>query len=97
MRAIGASNHELMRIIGTEGLVIGLASWVLALFLSVPLSKYIGDVFGLIFLRTTLDFALSPYAFMLWLGVVVIFSLAASFFPAKKATGLTVRETLAYE
>jgi putative ABC transport system permease protein len=97
MRSIGASSHELFKIIGTEGLILGIVSWLIALILAVPLSKYIGDIFGMIFLRTTLDFAVSPMAFVLWLGVVVIFSIAATFFPARKATNLTVRETLAYE
>jgi putative ABC transport system permease protein len=51
----------------------------------------------MIFLRTTLDFAISPAAFVIWLGIVLLFSMAASYFPARKATRLTVRETLAYE
>jgi len=97
MRAIGASSHDLMRMIGIEGLVIGLLSWVIAALLAVPLSKLVADVFGMIFLKTTLDFAVSPVAFVLWLGVVAIFSMLASFFPARKAIRLTVRETLAYE
>lgn len=97
MRAIGASSHELLKIITVEGLVIGMLSWLLAAVLALPLSKYIGDLFGMIFLRTTLDFALSPVAFLLWMGVVVLFSMAASFFPARNATRLTVRDTLAYE
>lgn len=97
MRSIGASSHELFKIIGAEALILGIVSWLIALVLAVPLSKYIGDIFGMIFLRTTLDFAVSPMAFVLWLGVVVIFSIAATFFPARKATSLTVRETLAYE
>ncbi|MDA8123828.1 MAG: FtsX-like permease family protein [Deltaproteobacteria bacterium] len=97
MRSIGASSHELLKIIGIEGLVLGMLSWLIALVLALPISKYVGDIFGMIFLQTTLDYALSPFGFVLWLGVVVIFSLAASFIPARKATRLTVRETLAYE
>jgi putative ABC transport system permease protein len=97
MRALGASNHELFKIIGAEGLTIGILSWVLAVVLAVPLSKYVGDIFGLIFVRTTLDFALSGRAFILWLAAVVLLSLVASYFPARKATRLTIRETLVYE
>jgi putative ABC transport system permease protein len=97
MRAIGASSHDLMRMIGIEALVIGLLSWGIAVVLAVPLSKVVADLFGMIFLKTTLDFAVSPVAFVLWLGVVVIFSMLASFFPTRKAIRLTVRETLAYE
>ncbi len=97
MRSIGASSHELFKIIGVEALVLGMASWLIALVLAVPISRHVGDIFGMIFLRTTLDFAVAPMGFVLWLGVVVIFSIAASFFPARRAIRLTVRETLSYE
>ena len=97
MRAIGASSHDLLKIITIEGLVIGILSWTLAVILALPLSKQIGDLFGMIFLQTTLDFAVSPIAFVLWLVVVIVFSLLASLFPARNATRLTVRDTLVYE
>jgi putative ABC transport system permease protein len=97
MRSIGATTHELLKIITIEGLIIGMVSWFIALVLALPISKYVGDIFGMIFLQTTLDFAVSPIAFVLWLGVVVLFSLAASLLPARNATRLTVRETLSYE
>jgi putative ABC transport system permease protein len=97
MRSIGASVHRLFIMIGTEALVVAVASWLVAVLLALPLSKYIGDIFGLIFLRTTLDFAISPLASLLWLGIAILFSLAASYFPARKAATLTIREALAYE
>ena len=97
MRAIGASRHDLLKIMTIEGLVIGVLSWILAAMLALPLSKLVGDLFGMIFLQTTLDYAVSPVAFLLWLGLVIAFSLIASFLPARSATRLTVRETLIYE
>jgi putative ABC transport system permease protein len=97
MRAIGASRHDLLKVITIEGLVIGVMSWILAAILALPLSKLVGDLFGLIFLQTTLDYALSPIAFLLWLGLVIGFSLLASLLPARGASMLTVRETLVYE
>jgi ABC-type lipoprotein release transport system permease subunit len=48
-------------------------------------------------MKTTLDFAVSPIGFLLWLGVVIGFSMLASYFPARAATRLTIRDTLAYE
>jgi putative ABC transport system permease protein len=97
MRAIGASNRAIFKIVRTEGLVIGALSWILAVFLAIPISKYVADLFGMIFLRTTLDFAVSPIAFVLWLVIVLVFSLLASHLPARNATRLTVSETLSYE
>jgi putative ABC transport system permease protein len=97
MRAIGASSRAILGIFLVEGLVVGLLSWVLAACLAIPISKHVADLFGMIFLRTTLDFAVSPLSFLFWLGIVLFFSLIATFLPAKRATRLTVRETLSYE
>jgi len=39
---------------------------------------------------------LSPMAVFSWLAIVLIGATAASFYPAKQAARLTIRETLAY-
>ncbi len=97
MKAIGASRHDLLKAITIEGLTVGALSWVFASLLALPLSKHMGDLFGMIFLQATLDYAVSPMGFFLWLGLVMLFSVIASILPARKATRLAVRETLVYE
>ena len=97
MRAIGASTGAVLRIVITEGIVIGLLSWVIALVISFPTTLLIGDVAGAIFISTNLNFAFPASAMFSWIALILVISVIASFFPAWSAAQLTVREVLAYE
>jgi putative ABC transport system permease protein len=97
LRAIGASSPALLKIIVTEGAIVGAISWLLAALLSWPLSRYISTTFGLIFFEAPLRFAVSVAGMTLWLLVAIGFAALASFYPAWNASKLTVRQTLAYE
>jgi putative ABC transport system permease protein len=97
LRAIGATNRILMRMVIVEGMVIGMISWVLASLLSFPIGKLISDsitqsVFGA---PSQPGYPLSGFA--IWLGVVVVLSILASVMPARSAAQLTIREVLSYE
>lgn len=95
MRAVGARSAAVLRTVMGEGLLIGMLSWFAALLLSVPLSAQVGAVLASISAQE-LSLQLSPSAAALWLCVVLIGSAAVSFFPARRASRLTVRQTLAY-
>ncbi len=97
MRAIGASTGAILQVIMAEGLVIGLLSWVVAVAVARPLSVTVGNFAGWLFVRSDLAHVFSSGAMWGWLGLIVIISLAASFFPAWTAARLTVREVVAYE
>jgi len=97
MRAIGASNQTVLRIIVTEGAAVGLLSWLIALALAWPISIVIGNTLGMILLQATLEFVFAPLGLALWLAIVIVFAAAASFYPAWSAARLTVREAVAYE
>lgn len=97
LRAIGASNRAVRRIVIVEGVLIGLISWVIGAFLSVPLGQVLSDAVGMAFFQTGLSYAFSPFGIVLWLIIVIILSAIASFLPAQRAASLTVREVLAYE
>ncbi len=97
LRAIGASTRALLKIIVTEGAIIGALSWMFAVLLSWPLSKYISSTFGETFFEAPLQFAISPAGMSIWLLIAIIFAALASFYPAWSASQLTVRQTLAYE
>ena len=96
MRAIGARSKTILRNIISEGVFIGLMSWVIALPLSIPLSFGIGSMIGMMSFRSPLPLILSPVGIAVWLSVIVIGSISASAYPAQQAARLTVRETLAY-
>jgi putative ABC transport system permease protein len=97
LRAIGASTNALLKIIVTEGAIIGALSWAFAALLSWPLSKYISTTFGETFFEAPLQFAVSPLGLGLWLLIAIGFAALASLYPAWSAAKLTVRQTLAYE
>lgn len=97
LRAIGASNGAVQRIVVTEGIIIGVLSWALAMIVAVPLAKVISDSVGMAFFQTPLSFSFSISGALIWLALVTIIAAIASLLPAYNATRLTVREVLAYE
>ncbi|MCS7054606.1 MAG: ABC transporter permease [Thermoflexales bacterium] len=97
MRAIGASDGAIRRIIIGEGMVIGALSWAIGIVLALPIGKLLCDAVGEALLRRTLDFAYSLEGVGIWLVAVLAVAAASSFLPAWRASRLTVREVLAYE
>lgn len=97
MRAIGASDGAILRIVIVEGVVIGLLSWMIGVILALPLSKVLSDAVGVTTFRTSLSYTFSLEGVVLWLVVVVVLATVASFWPARNASRVTVREVLAYE
>lgn len=96
MRAIGARSRTILRNVISEGVFIGLMSWVIAIALSLPLSYTIGYIIGSSSFFVPLPLTVSPTALGFWLLVIVVGSIAASAYPAWQASRLTIRETLAY-
>jgi len=85
-----------LRNVISEGIFIGLLSWVIALPISAPLSYGIDYLVGMLSFRSPLPLIISPVGLGIWLVVILIGSIAASAYPAKQASQLTIRETLAY-
>jgi putative ABC transport system permease protein len=97
LRAIGATDRTLMRMVLVEGGLIGLMSWILSSVIAFPISVIMADSISLSLFGSPANFGFTPVGFILWLGVVVILSVLASVIPARGATHLTIREVLAYE
>jgi putative ABC transport system permease protein len=97
MRAIGASDGAVLQIVIVEGIVIGLLSWLVGTGLAWPLSKLLSNMVGESIMKATLSYTFSTGGTVIWLGVVVVLSALASFWPARNASKVTVREVLAYE
>ena len=97
MRAIGASTHDVLQIVVGEGIFIGLLSCIIAALLAWPIGTLTSALLGRILMQTPFNFVYSLSGLALWVGIVVLFTAAASFVPAWKASRLTVREGLAYE
>ena len=97
MRSIGASDKVIYVIVIFEGLVIGGLSWLLGVLLAMPLTFLLSYAFGMALVNSPLSAAFSVNGYILWLLMVSVISIAASFLPARSASQLTIREVLAYE
>lgn len=97
MRAYGAKDHAIFRIVITEGLLIGLLSWLLAIGLSMPFSMVLTRSIGLSFMNYAMPAVFSIAGVFIWAFLVIVISIFSSFFPALRAVRLTVTEVLAYE
>jgi len=95
MRAIGASSWAVARLFIGEGLILGWLSWLIALPLSLPAGRIMvtamGQAFGIAFV-----YHYTPIAALLWLGIITVLSVLASWLPARSAMRISVRESLAY-
>jgi putative ABC transport system permease protein len=97
MRAIGATDGQLMRTVMVEGMIIGLISWFLGAIFSFPITFLLSRIISLAIFNSPSQFVLNPMGFIIWLGLVLILSAIASVLPARSAARLTIREVLAYE
>jgi putative ABC transport system permease protein len=95
LRSIGASHRSILTIVITEALAIAVASWMIAVPLSVPMSYLLGAAFGRIMFETPMLFSAAPSAALLWLLVAMSLAVLASLWPALRATRITTREALA--
>ena len=96
MKAVGAVPAVILKVIVAEGVLIAATSWLLALLLSLPLTRAVGLLAGHVF-GAPLPFTVSILAAAAWLGLVLVIAVAASAAPALRAARLVVREALAYE
>jgi putative ABC transport system permease protein len=97
MRAIGASNGNIQSIVIVEGMVIGLISWVISILLSFPITSVLTFGVGMAILTAPMPFVFSPSGVIVWLLFTLLIATIASAMPARRASKLTVRDTLAYE
>jgi len=97
MRAIGAHNGIVRKLVVTEGLIIGLISYVLGVVLSFPIGAFLSNVISMAIFSVPAEVAVKAQGFVIWLLIVMVLSVVASLLPARNATRLTIREVLAYE
>jgi putative ABC transport system permease protein len=97
MRAVGASDTAIRRIVVMEGMTVGLLAWISGILLSLPISNVLCYQIGVTLLNTALIYDYAGYAVLIWLGLVLLIAAGASIIPANNAVRLTVREVLAYE
>jgi len=98
MRAIGARSGTMMGMFMMEGVLQGLSSWAIAVPVSFVLGKPMANALGqTMFEGVNLDYAYNFEAVIVWLVIILMISTLASTLPARNATRISVRESLAYE
>jgi putative ABC transport system permease protein len=96
LRAVGARSFTIMGMFVMEGLLQGLFSWAIAVPISFAFGQYMAKTLGQVMFSTNLDYAYNYSAVLVWLVVVAIISILASVLPARSATRISVRASLAY-
>jgi putative ABC transport system permease protein len=96
LRAVGARSHTILGIFMMEGVLQGLGSWLIAIPLSLLASPIAARQLGQIMFGATLDYQYNWMAVLTWLVIVLVISLLASAIPARGATRISVRDSLAY-
>lgn len=97
LRAIGATHRSIFAVIQAEGVTIALMSWALAIPLSLPMSVALATAFGRIMLRVPVTYLPDGRGVVLWLAVVLIVSVLACAWPARRAMRVSTAAALAYE
>jgi putative ABC transport system permease protein len=97
MRAIGASNLDIQTIVIVEGMVIGIISWAISILVSLPITNILCYGVGMAILTAPMPAVYGASGIIAWLIFTIVLGTLASALPARRASKLTVRDTLAYE
>jgi putative ABC transport system permease protein len=97
MRAVGASNGDIQSIVIVEGLIIGLISWMISILLAIPITAILCFGVGMAVLTSPMTPVYGVTGIIAWLFFTLFLATIASALPARRASRLTVRDTLAYE
>lgn len=96
LRAIGAKTPVIMGMLILEGVLQGVISWAVAVPVSFLLGRPLAVLMGEAMFDIALDYQYDVQAMFIWLAMVVFISALASVMPARHATNISVRESLAY-
>ena len=97
MRAIGATSWNIQSIVILEGIVIGVIGWIVSILLSTPLTVTLATGVGIALFGAPMAYVFDPTGIFNWLIGTLIIGILASAIPARSASRLTVKDTLAYE
>ena len=97
LRAVGASNFDVQSIVIVEGVVVGLISWVISILFSIPLTGLLAGGVGTAMFKSPLPTVYGTTGTVVWLIFMLFLATIASSLPARRASRLTIKDTLAYE
>jgi len=95
-RALGASSKTIFSLFLLEGVFHGLLAWAISIPIAYAVAEPLSHKLGEIMLGLQLDFRFSVTSVWLWLGLVLLLSLLASYWPARYATKINVHASLGH-
>jgi putative ABC transport system permease protein len=96
LRAIGARSRTIMGMFMLEGVLQGMLSWAFAILIALGLAPVIAGAMGRAIFNMELTYQYNWSAVGVWLIIVLIISTLASIVPSRKATLVSVRDSLSY-
>jgi putative ABC transport system permease protein len=96
LRSIGARSPAIILLFVMEGILQGLLSFIISVPVAFMLAQPLARQLGRTMLEIDLDFSFSYSAVGIWLVTILFISVFASVIPARTATRVSVRESLAY-
>lgn len=94
MRSVGATSWVIMSQFLLEGLLIGVLAWALGVPLSYVLSEFL---VGIVPFNEIITYEYTPFAPLLGLVGMLVITLAATLYPALRASRKTISEILRYQ
>jgi putative ABC transport system permease protein len=80
-----------------EGMVIGVLSWAISILFAIPITYVLCFGVGMALLTAPMNAVYGVTGIIAWLVFTLVLAMIASALPARRASRLTVRDTLAYE
>jgi putative ABC transport system permease protein len=96
LRAVGARTRTILGMFVMEGVLQGVISWLIAAPLSFLIAQPMASALGKIMFSADLSFRYNWVALGVWLLIILVISTLASVLPARNATRVSVRDSLAY-
>jgi putative ABC transport system permease protein len=96
LRAIGAPGRAIFRLFLMEGVLHGIAAWLLSVPLAYLAAQPVADQLGQTMLGLKLDFKFDALAIGYWLIIVLLLAGFAAYWPARKAAHMTIKACLGH-
>ncbi len=96
LRAVGARSRTIMGMFVLEGVLQGVLSGALSVLVSVVSARALASAMGHAVFNIDLSYQYNSSGVIAWLIIVLIISTLASVLPARNATRISVRDSLAY-
>ncbi len=96
LRAVGARTPTILGMFVMEGVLQGVISWLIAVPISFLIAQPMASALGKVMFNADLSFRYNYAAVGVWLVIILVISTLASILPARSATRISVRDSLAY-